>query len=110
MRLNPRFRPFTKEKYLGLAYIQSGRDDRAIEALNRALATAPMDRFANLALSAALALDGRVDEAREVLRSYEQSTRRPVPTIASMRESVRWMGPKVERMLDGLRRVGMPES
>jgi len=109
LRLNPRFRPFTKEKYLGLAYIQSGRDERAIEALNRALSTAPTDRFANLALSAALALDGQVDEAREVLRSYEQRARRPISAVSSLRPTVGWLGPNVERMLDGLRRAGVPE-
>ena len=49
LELNPRFRPFTKEKYLGLAYIQSGQDELAIAALNRALAKAHKDGFANLA-------------------------------------------------------------
>jgi TolB-like protein/DNA-binding winged helix-turn-helix (wHTH) protein/Tfp pilus assembly protein PilF len=63
LRLNPMFRPFTKEKYLGLAHIQSGDNAAAIAALNRALAKAPNDDIANLALVAALALDDRVPEA-----------------------------------------------
>jgi len=110
LALNPRFRPFTKEKYLGLAHIQSGRDDLAIAALNRALAAAPMDMFANLALGAALALDGRVSEARAVLQDYARRDGQPAPTISALRESMGWMGPKTERMFDGLRKAGLPEA
>jgi tetratricopeptide (TPR) repeat protein len=110
LKLNPRFRPFTKEKYLGLAYIQDGRDDLAIEALNRALATAPKDTFANLALTAALALDGQMPEARETLQRYVQNTGEKPPSISSLREALGWMGPNVERMLGGLRDVGVSEG
>jgi TolB-like protein/DNA-binding winged helix-turn-helix (wHTH) protein/Tfp pilus assembly protein PilF len=110
LKLNPRFRPFTKEKYLGLAYIQIGRDDMAIEALNRALAKAPKDSFANLALTAALALDGQMPKAREVLSRYVQNTKTEPPTISSLRNTLGWMGPQVERMLKGLRKVGVSEG
>jgi len=110
LELNPRFRPDTKEKYLGLAFIQSGRDDLAIEALNRALATAPEDMFANLALTAALALDGRLSEAQKALHDYLQSTGDEPPTLSSLRDAFGWMGPEVARMLRGLRGVGVPEA
>ena len=50
LRLNPRFRPFTKYKYMGLAHVQSAQDADAIEALNRALAGAPNDPFAQFVL------------------------------------------------------------
>jgi TolB-like protein/DNA-binding winged helix-turn-helix (wHTH) protein/Tfp pilus assembly protein PilF len=110
LRLNPRFRPFTKEKYLGLAYIQSGRDKLAIEALNRALARAPKDTFANLALAAALALDGQMPEAREALHRYAQNTGEQPPTIASLRRTLGWMGPKTERMFGALRDAGAVEG
>jgi len=110
LRLNPLFRPFTKQKYLGLAYIQSGRDDLAIEALNRALSKAPKDTFANLALSAALVRDGQEAEARETLRRYAESTGKKLPTIASLRRTLGWMGPKTERMLGALRDVGVPQG
>ncbi len=110
LRLNPRFRPFTKEKYLGLAYIQSGRDDEAVAALNRALATAPRDQFANLALAAALALDGMEADARAAWQAYSRHTDDHQPTISSLREALGWMGPQVERMFDGLRAIGFSES
>ena len=45
LRLNPMFRPFTKEKYLGIAHLQSGNNDAAIAAFNRALAKAPKDNL-----------------------------------------------------------------
>ncbi len=110
LKLNPRFRPFTKEKYLGVAYLQSGRYDQAILALNRALAKAPKDTFANLALTAALALNGKIPEARETLQRYVRSTKKDPPSIMSLRRSLGWMGPNMERMLEGLRNVGVSEG
>lgn len=110
LKLNPLFRPFTKEKYLGLAYMQSGRNDLAIEALNRALAMAPRDTFANLSLAAALALNGRMPEAREALHSFTQNTGKELPTISSLRPTLEWMGPQIERMLGALRNVGVAEG
>ncbi|PWE33821.1 hypothetical protein DDZ14_03940 [Maritimibacter sp. 55A14] len=110
LALNPRFRTFTKEKYLGLAYIQQGKDGLAIAALNRALSKAPEDGFANLALAAALALDGREDAARVALsRHLDLSDHKP-PTLASLRERLEWLGPGIERMLSGLRTAGLEES
>jgi len=110
LELNPLFRPFTKEKYLGLAYIQAGRDDLAIEALNRALAKAPEDSFANLALVAALALNGQMAEARETLRRFIQDTGKEPPTISTLRRALGWMGPQTERMLSALSDVGVAEG
>jgi TolB-like protein/DNA-binding winged helix-turn-helix (wHTH) protein len=49
LRLNPRFRPFTKYKYMGLAYLHSGQDTEAITVLNRAIAGSPKDPTANFA-------------------------------------------------------------
>lgn len=109
LALNPMFRPFTKEKYLGLAHIQAGQNGLAIEALNRALAKAPKDAFANLALVAALDLGGRNAEAREALNSFVQIAGGEPPTIDSLRRQLGWMGPEVERMFEGLRHVGLAE-
>jgi len=106
LRLNPQFRPFTKEKYLGLAFIQSGEDGRAIEVLNRALAGAPRDLFANLALASALAHTGRTDEAAATLARAREFAAGET-TIAGLRERYGWMGPDVERLLDGLRIAGV---
>jgi TolB-like protein/DNA-binding winged helix-turn-helix (wHTH) protein/Tfp pilus assembly protein PilF len=109
LELNPRFRPFTKEKYLGFAYIQSGQDDLAIAALNRALAKARADRFANLALVSALALDGQKTAARDALKRHHKQSGSELPTLASLRERIAWLGPDVERMLSGLRIAGISE-
>ncbi|MEQ8968247.1 MAG: winged helix-turn-helix domain-containing protein [Azospirillaceae bacterium] len=103
LRLNPQFRPFTKEKYLGLAFIQSGEDDRAIEVLNRALAGAPKDLFANLALASALGHAGRVDEAADTLAKARDLAPEGATSLSAVRERYGWMGPDVERMLEGLR-------
>jgi len=110
LELNPLFRPFTKEKYLGLAYIQSGQDEQAIDALNRALAKAPHDGFANLALIAALALADRSADAKEAWQRYLQIVDGDPPTISALRSDLGWMGPDIERMLAGLRGVGMAEG
>ncbi len=110
LKLNPLFRPFTKEKYLGLAHIQSGEDGLAIDALNRALAKAPNDSFANLALVAALALDGQMQDAENALTRFVGNANGKAPTIASLRSNLAWMGPRVERMFDGLRTAGMAEG
>jgi TolB-like protein/DNA-binding winged helix-turn-helix (wHTH) protein/Tfp pilus assembly protein PilF len=110
LELNPRFRPFTKQKYLGLAYIQSGQDDLAIAALNRALAKARADGFANLALVSALALDGQETAARDALEQYRELSGAKLPTLALLRERLAWLGPDVERMLSGLRLAGLAEG
>ena len=110
LKLNPLFRPHTKEKFRGLAYIQSGRDELAIEALNRAVARAPKDMFANVALAAALVLRGRMSEAREVLDHYARESKHTTPTLSSLRDTLGWMGPQVERMLMALGKAGVPEA
>jgi len=107
LRLNPQFRPFTKEKYLGLAFIQSGEDTRAIEVLNRALAGAPKDLFANLALASALGHAGRVDEAAETLARARDLAPIDMTSFPALRERYGWMGPNVERMLEGIKIVDM---
>ena len=109
LRLNPRFRTFTKYKYMGLAYVQSGQDEKAIEVLRRALAAAPDDPFAHMALTAALALSGETVEARSALGTYLTKVSGKRPAIATLRESHSWMGPGFERVLDGLRLAGLPE-
>ena len=67
LRLNPIFRPFTKYKFMGFAYLHSGQDSEAIAVLNRAIAGSPKDPIANFALTSALALIGRVEDARVAL-------------------------------------------
>ena len=110
LRLNPRFRPFTKYKYMGLAYLHSGQDAEAIDALNRAIAGSPKDPLANFALTSALALTGRVEDAHAALGKSMALAYSERTTIETLRDSYSWMGPGFERVLDGLRLAGMPEQ
>jgi len=110
LRLNPRFRPFTKYKYMGLAYLEGGKDAEAIAVLNRAIAGSPNDPIANFALSAALALIGRVDSAQAELEKSMALPYSDRTTIATLRASHSWMGPDFERVLEGLRLAGMAEQ
>ncbi len=110
LELNPRFRPFVKERYLGLAHIQAGQYELAMAALNRALAEAPTDGFANLALISTLALDGQTAAARDLLLRHLERSEGEYPNLSSMREHFGWLGPGVERMLSGLRTVGIADG
>lgn len=109
LRLNPLFRPASKHRYLGLAHVQSGNDEAAVEALSRALVGAPRDLRANLALTAALAHLGRTEEARAALSKTLSLSREGPKTIGDVRQALLWMGPRTERVLDGLRLAGMTE-
>ena len=109
LRLNPRFRPFTKYKYMGLANLHIGQDREAANFLNKAVTSSPNDPTANFGLASALAMLGRVDEARVVLAKYMKLASGQRNTIETLRASHSWMGPGFERVLEGLRRAGMPE-
>jgi TolB-like protein/Flp pilus assembly protein TadD len=110
LRLNPRFRPFTKYKYMGLAYLHSGQDRKAVDALNRAVAGSPKNPMANFALAAALALIGRVEDGSATLEKALTLAYNDRTTIETLRASYSWLGPGFERVLEGLRLAGMPES
>ncbi|MCH4562519.1 winged helix-turn-helix domain-containing tetratricopeptide repeat protein [Halomonas sp. EGI 63088] len=110
LRLNPRFRPSTKFTYMGLAYLHNGQDTEAITALNRAIAGSPNDPTANFALASALALTGRVEEARAALEKSMALAYSGRTMIETQRASHSWMGPGFERVLEGLRLAGMPEQ
>jgi len=110
LRLNPRFRPFTKYKYMGLAYLHSGQNAEAVEMLNRALAASPGDSMARLALAAALAHQGELEAAHGTVSEALASADRPAPTLAALRASHGWMGPGFERVLEGLRAAGIPSE
>lgn len=109
LRLNPGFRPFTKYKYMGLAHLHGGEDQEAIDALNRAIAGAPKDPMANFALASALALTGRVADARATLEKAMRLAYEDRITIETLRANYSWLGPGFERVLDGLRLAGMPD-
>ncbi|MCL7940577.1 winged helix-turn-helix domain-containing protein [Halomonas sp. ATCH28] len=110
LRLNPRFRPSSKYTYMGFAYLHDEQDAKAITALNRAIAGSPNDPTANFALAAALALNGREEEARAALEHSMALAYSDRTTIETLRASHSWMGPGFKRVLEGLRLAGMPEQ
>jgi TolB-like protein/Flp pilus assembly protein TadD len=110
LRLNPRFRPFTKYKYMGLANIFIGQDSEAVSLLNKAAAKSPNDPTTHFALASALTMLGRTDDARVALAKYMELARGQRNTIESLRASHSWLGPGFKRVLEGLRRAGMPEQ
>jgi len=110
IRLNPRFRPFVKYTYMGLAYLHIGQDAKALDVLSRAVTDAPEDPLANFALTSALALSGRTEEARAALEKSMALAHSDRTTIETLRRGHSWMGPGFERVLDGLRLAGMREQ
>ena len=109
LRLNPMFRPSSKHRYLGIAYLQSRQDEAAIKALSRALAGAPDDYLANVALPAALAMNGDLPEARAALTRWLELSEKAPPTLTELREKLSWLGPGVERIVEGLRAAGIED-
>jgi Flp pilus assembly protein TadD len=95
---------------MGFAYLHSGQDAEAITVLNRAIAGSPKDPIANFALTSALALIGRVADARVALEKSMTLAYSDRTTIETLRASHSWMGPGFERVLEGLRLAGMPEQ
>jgi len=110
LRLNPQFRPFTKYKYMAIASIQAGDDERGVEFVQRAISAAPEDAVAHFVLAAALANLDRMQEARAVLETYLDLVPNSRSSVADLRERYRWMGPGFERLLEGLLRAGLPEA
>jgi Tfp pilus assembly protein PilF len=110
LRLNPRFRPFTKYGYMGLAHLQAGQDEDAIAMLNRAIAGSANDPFNHFAMASALALVGRVKDARSALETALSLAGDDKTTLETLRASHAWMGPGFERVLSGLRLAGLPEQ
>jgi TolB-like protein/class 3 adenylate cyclase/Flp pilus assembly protein TadD len=110
LRLNPRFRRTTKYKYMAIANIQSGADGEAVDLLNKVIAASHNDQMAHFALASALANLGHLEESQAVLAKYMELTGGERSTIEALRISLGWMGPQFERVLEGLRAAGMPET
>jgi tetratricopeptide (TPR) repeat protein len=100
----------------GHALILLGRDEEAIRYLRIALDANPNAVGTHAFLAAAYALIGRPDEARAALAQYDRS--RPGQTVMNFRRvspvPLRLTSPQYqqqyERLKDGLRKAGMPES
>ena len=101
----------------GEAYFIKRQDDNAIEWLRRQMAAAPRgDPYGLALLVSALALTGRVAEAREALAQYLSNSNTQSKTVAKFRaqqlslaNSPQWLAYN-ERIFEGLRIAGMIEE
>jgi len=91
------------------------QDDQAIEWVRRSLAIAPDTSIQQALLTSALALTGRQAEAREALGRY-LSLKGSSKTIAQFRpqhralsDNPKWLAYS-DRLIEGLRKAGMPEE
>jgi adenylate cyclase len=96
---------------LALTYIHEQRYDEAVEWGRRSMQVNPNLRYPYRVLSAALALSGRVDEARtvaaEMLSRYPKETVKAFLTREPWPNSVYRTGQ--EREIEGMRLAGIPE-
>ncbi len=100
----------------GHALILLGRDEEAIRYLRSALDANPNAVSTHAFLAAAYALTGRAEEARAALAQHDRL--RPGETVMNFRRvspvPLRLTSPEYqqqhERLKDGLRKAGMPES
>ena len=114
IRLSPRD-PLLFVGYFGVGWTRFllGHDDQAIEVLRKSTALNPGYPPANLFLTAAYAMQGRVEEARAALAVYLRSNP-AVNTIALLRANAQSTHPiyltQRDRLYEGMRRAGMPEE
>jgi TolB-like protein/class 3 adenylate cyclase len=117
IRLSPRdplLAGFYADKAWSLLMLQ--RDDQAIEWTRRSLAMIPENPIQQALLASALALTGRQAEARQALQRYLSLKGTTSKTIAqfrprhrSMSDNPKWLAYS-DRLIEGLRRAGMPEE
>ncbi len=97
---------------VGVLRLMRRDDDRAIEALARAVALNPANEYARVWLASAHALTGRVEEARSHLARYLE--RGAIATVAGWKAREDSDNPAYlafrERFYEGLRKAGMAEE
>ena len=79
----------------------------AIDPLNRALAGAPQEILANLALVLALAPVKQKHQAQTALSRMRELAPNSVPTLDSLRENFAWLGPGFKHIHAGLSVAGL---
>jgi TolB-like protein len=112
IQLSPRDPQLAEWYYqLGLTYIHQQRYNEAVEWARRGVQVNPNLRYPYRVLAAALALSGRVDEARTI--AVEMLRRYPNETITAFRTREPWPDPVYragqEREITGMRLAGIPE-
>lgn len=112
MRLSPADPKLVRwHTYEGMALLHLGEDAAALQPLTHGLKATPPAPFAHLYLASALALTGRIEEARAHVAQFAQ--RYPGVTLSRWRALAVSDAPEFlkqrERVYEGLRRAGMPE-
>jgi TolB-like protein/class 3 adenylate cyclase len=112
IQLSPRDPQLAEWYYqMALTYIHQQRDDEAVEWARRSVEVNPNLRYPYRILAAALALSGRVDEARTV--AAELHRRYPKETISAFLVREPWTDPAYRagqnREITGMRLAGIPE-
>ncbi|MBI5276620.1 MAG: winged helix-turn-helix domain-containing protein [Burkholderiales bacterium] len=97
--------------YEGMALLHLGQDEAAVQSLAHGSTDASPAPYAHLYLASALALSGRLDEARAQVARFPQLY--PGVTLGRMRTQEASNAPEFlrqqERVYAGLRRAGMPD-
>ncbi len=112
IQLSPRDPQLAEWYYqLAITYIHQQRYDEAVEWARRGVQVNPNLRYPYRALAAALALSGRVDEARMV--AAEMLRRYPKETISTFLTREPWTDPVYragqDREITGMRLAGIPD-
>ena len=108
-RLNPYQRPFRLMHFQALAHLLVGRYDEAVNMARKAIASNPKFKSSHFSLSSALAWSGDMEGARAALAEFLKLDERR-GTIERLRAANSHMSPNFDRVLEGLRRAGMPEK
>lgn len=108
MRLSPHD-PMNFNCYfgIGLAYFAAARYADAVASIERGIAERPGAVWVYRTYSAALAHSGRLDDAREAVATLRREY--PGITLATVRASSPTNRAILERIIDGLRKAGLPE-
>ena len=111
-RISPRERASGWMDVAGTAKFHLGRDEEALERLNRSIEFNPNSPVSRFCRAAALPYLGRLEEAREAVRACLELS--PSFTIARFQSQTNSDHPVYlvgrERMYEGLRKAGMPEQ
>ena len=109
-RLNPYQRPFRLMFFQAMAHLTAGQDDEAVDVARKAIASNSKFKSSYYVLSSALAWSGDMEGARAALDEFLNLDDGRQNTIEGLRAAVSHMSPNFERVLEGLRRAGMPEE
>lgn len=107
MRLSPRDPAFWAfEDFAAKGHIALKHDDRAIALLRRSIVGNPQFPLTHLELAAAFALKGEDVESHEMLQRYFKLPATKARTISQVKN----ISAITPRMVEGLRKAGMPEE